>query len=260
MSKPFKTFFLYSVLVLAFMGLDLLNNGNQFNILYILWGLSPTIAAIITAAIFYGKSDIKELFSRIVKKFELKWLVRLILLQLITYLLGLVIYGWFEAIKPSDFSFSILATIPSVFATAFIMNIWEEIGWRGFLLEKIMSGYSLFLSSLVVGILWGFWHIAYFLNNASQNSLQFILVAIFWMMCSSFIYSYIYVRSKRSILAVGIFHAFSNTLQSVIINSELDFAKYFYYLTIAVALVAIFFLIWQRKLFFSVVPQELDPT
>jgi len=260
MSTPFKIFFLYSVLVLAFMGIDLLNNGNQFNILYILWGLSPTIAAVITAAIFYDKSGIKDLFSRIARKFELKWLVRLILLQLITYMLGLLIYSLFETIKPSDFSFSTLATIPAVFATAFIMNIWEEIGWRGFLLEKIMSGYSLFISSLAVGIVWGLWHIAYFLNNASQNSLQFILVAIFWMVCSSFIYAYIYVRSKRSILAVGIFHAFSNTLQSVIINSELDFAKYFYYLTIAVALVAIFFLIWQRKLFFNVVYQELDHT
>lgn len=259
MSKQLKTFLLFSGLVLAFMAINLFN-GNQFNALYILWGLSPTIAAIITTAVFYGKSSIKELFSRIVKKFELKWLGILILLQLIIYILGLLIYNLFETIKPSDFSFSILATIPSIFATAFMMNIWEEIGWRGFLLEKTMSGYSLFLSSLVVGILWGFWHIAYFLNTASQNSLQFISVAIFWMICSSFMYSYIYVRSKRSILAVGIFHAFSNTLQSVIINSELDFANYFYYLTVAVALIAILFLIWQKKLFFSVVPQELDRT
>jgi membrane protease YdiL (CAAX protease family) len=226
MSKQFKTFMLYSVLVLAFMAINLLNNGNQFNILYILWGLSPTIAATITAAIFYGKSSVKELFSRIIKKFELKWLVILILLQLIIYIVGLFIYNLFE-IVPSNFSFSILAIIPSAFATAFIMNIWEEIGWRGFLLEKIMTRYSLFLSSLVVGILWGLWHIAYFLNTASQNSMQFILVAIFWMVSSSFIYSYIYIRSKRSILAVGIFHAFSNTLQAVVINSEVDFTKYF---------------------------------
>jgi uncharacterized protein len=259
MSKQLKTFLLFSGLVLAFMAINLFN-GNQFNILYILWGLSPTIAAIITTAIFYGKSSIKELFSRIVKKFELKWLARLILLQLIIYIIGLLIYNQFETIKPSDFSFSILATIPSAFATAFIMNIWEEIGWRGFLLEKLMSRYSLFLSSLAVGILWGFWHIAYLLNTANQNSLQFISVAIFWMICSSFIYSYIYVRSKRSILAVAIFHAFSNTLQSVVINSELDFTKFIYYLTIAVALTAIFFLIWQRKLFFNVIPQELDRT
>jgi membrane protease YdiL (CAAX protease family) len=240
------------------MAINLLNTGNQFNLLYILWGLSPTIAAVITAAILYGKSDIKELFSRVAKKFELKWLLGLILLQLTTYVIGLLIYGLLETIKPGDFSFSSPAAIPSVFATAFLMNIWEEIGWRGFLLEKMMAGYSLFLSSLAVGILWGCWHIAYFLNSPNQNSLQFILTAIFWMMCSSFIYSYIYVGSKGSILAAGIFHAFSNTLQSVVINSELDFVKYFYDLTIAVALVAIFFLIWQRRLFFNVVPQAPD--
>jgi membrane protease YdiL (CAAX protease family) len=240
------------------MAISLFNKGNQFNILYILWGLSPTIAAIITAAIVDGSSSIKELFSRVARKFELKWLAGLILLQLVIYITGLFVYSLFETIQPGDFSFSILASIPAVFATAFIMNIWEEIGWRGFLLEKIMTGYSLFLSSLLVGIIWGLWHIAYFLNTVSQNSLQFIVIAIFWMVCSSFIYSYIYVRSNRSILAAGIFHALSNTLQSVIINSKLEFTQYFYNLTIAVALVAILLVIWQRKLFFSVVPREPD--
>lgn len=258
MSKPVKTFLWYSVIVLSFMAINLLNTGNQFNLLYVLWGLSPTIAAIFTAVFVYGRRDLQELFTRIGKKFEPIWLIRLFLLQLVVYGIGLGIYGLFETIKPGDFTFSSLAALPSVFATAFVMNIWEEIGWRGFLLEKIMSRSSLFLSSLVIGMLWGVWHTAYFLNSASQNSLQFIAAAIFWMVCSSFIYSYIYIRSKRSILAVGIFHAVSNTLQSVIINSQLDFGKYFYYLTFAVALIAIFFLIWQRKLFLNVVPQELD--
>ena len=229
------------------MAISWFNKGSQFATV-ILWGLSPTIAAIIAARIFYGKSGIKELFTRFIQKFALKWLVILILLQLMIYIVGLFIYNLFE-IVPGKFSVSILTTIPTVFATCFIMNIWEEIGWRGFLLEKLMTRYSMFLSSLAVGILWGLWHIPYFLNTASQNSVQFISVAIFWIVCSSFIYSYIFVKSNRSVLAVGIFHAFSNTLQSVVINSELDFTSYIYYLMIAVALFAIFFLIWQRKLY-----------
>jgi uncharacterized protein len=254
MSKQFKTFLLYSGLVLALSAISWLYNANRLNIL---WGLSPTIAAIITAGIFYGKSGIKELFSRIVKKFEFKWLVMLILIQLIIFILTLLIYKLFE-LKPS-FSFFSLGSIPIAFATLFITNIWEEIGWRGFLLEKLMTKYSLFLSSLGIGILWGLWHVQYFLNNPN-NSLQFILVAIFWLVCSSFIYSYIYVGSKGSVLAVGIFHALSNTIQAVVSNSELDFNRFLYYQAMAVALIAIFILIWQRKLFFNVVHKELDRT
>jgi membrane protease YdiL (CAAX protease family) len=231
------------------MVLSWLNKGNKF-FTFFLWGLSTTIVAIITARILYGRSSIKEIFSGFVKKFGLKWLVILIVLQFIIYAVGFLIYYLFEKV-PGSISLSILVTIPTVFATCFLMNIWEEIGWRGFLLEKIITRYSLFLSSLVVGILWGLWHIPYFLKNAGQNSLQFIAVAIFWIICSSFIYTYIYVRTNRSILAVGIFHAFSNTLQSVVINSEIDFSGYFYYLTIAVAMIAILILIWQRKLFFN---------
>ncbi len=45
MSKQLKTFILYSGLVLAFAAISWLNNGNKINILYILWGISPTIAS-----------------------------------------------------------------------------------------------------------------------------------------------------------------------------------------------------------------------
>jgi hypothetical protein len=69
------------------MVLSWLNKGNKF-FTVILWGVSPTIAAIITARILYGMSNIKELFSGFVKKFELKWLVILIVLQLIIYAVG----------------------------------------------------------------------------------------------------------------------------------------------------------------------------
>jgi hypothetical protein len=135
MSKQLKTLLIYSAFVLAFMAINLLNNGNQFNILYILWGLGPTIAAIITTALFYGKSSIKELFSRVIKGFGLKWLAILILLQLIIYLAGVLIYSLFEGM-PGNFSFSLLAAIPSVFAVCFITNIWEEMAGEAFFLKK----------------------------------------------------------------------------------------------------------------------------
>lgn len=37
--------------------------------------------------------------------------------------------------------------------------IAEEIGWRGFLLRNLQKKYSPFVSSLIVGLLWGIWHL-----------------------------------------------------------------------------------------------------
>jgi membrane protease YdiL (CAAX protease family) len=35
----------------------------------------------------------------------------------------------------------------------------EEIGWRGFLLPELCKSRSLFVSSLIVGLFWGVWHL-----------------------------------------------------------------------------------------------------
>jgi carboxyl-terminal processing protease len=44
--------------------------------------------------------------------------------------------------------------------------IGEEIGWRGFLQMNLEKKYSALLSSIITGLLWGFWHIGHYKNGA----------------------------------------------------------------------------------------------
>jgi membrane protease YdiL (CAAX protease family) len=43
----------------------------------------------------------------------------------------------------------------------FLGSIGEEIGWRGYLLPMLSKKASPFISSLITGLLWGFWHLNY---------------------------------------------------------------------------------------------------
>jgi membrane protease YdiL (CAAX protease family) len=35
----------------------------------------------------------------------------------------------------------------------------EEIGWRGFALDRLLSRHNDFIASLILGTIWGLWHL-----------------------------------------------------------------------------------------------------
>jgi len=45
-----------------------------------------------------------------------------------------------------------LAEFPPILVANFLMNMWEEIGWRGYALPALQEKHSALISSLIVGI------------------------------------------------------------------------------------------------------------
>jgi membrane protease YdiL (CAAX protease family) len=92
----------------------------------------------------------------------------------------------------------ILQTFALGLLPQFIKNIFEEFPWRGYLTPKV---YSLrlndFVGHLIVGFVWGAWHIPYFLyfldratirDYTTLNLAAFIPLAIMAMMSWAIVY------------------------------------------------------------------------
>ncbi len=88
----------------------------------------------------------------------------------------------------------------------------EELGWRGYGIDSLREKYSLLTASILLGALWGLWHIPLFFikNGAYQEILRLGLphtfLYFFDLLLLTIIINWLYVKSNRSILIAIIFH------------------------------------------------------
>ncbi len=95
-------------------------------------------------------------------------------------------------------------TINAVFAFG------EELGWRGFL-QKQLGFLGFWRSSVVIGIVWGFWHAPVILQgyNYPQHPVLGVFMMTAWTVLLAPIFSYVRLRSK-SVIAASILHGTLN--------------------------------------------------
>lgn len=157
-------------------GLELLmGNPASESLGMLLWLIAPVgISLLLRAFAGDGWKDfgIKPNF-----KGNAVWYVIAFLVYPVLTALVLVIGNGLGLITFPDFSLNTLGLILQAFALGllpqFIKNIFEEAAWRGYLAPKI---YSLrlndFVGHLIVGLVWGAWHIPYYLFFLDRAVLQ----------------------------------------------------------------------------------------
>jgi membrane protease YdiL (CAAX protease family) len=101
----------------------------------------------------------------------------------------------------------------------------EELGWRGYVLDRLQEKHSALASSLILGIVWSLWHLpTFFIRDSYQASLG-IGTPAFWMFFTgvvplTFVFTWIYNNTNRSTLAVILFHSMVNFTGELLTLSE----------------------------------------
>lgn len=183
---------------------------------------SPAISSLITTAIVDGRTGIKNLFKRyFFWEFNIRW-----------YLLAFLI-------MPAIFLLAILATLsfnlqglwinsPLYFVVAsfiylMFINSGEEIGWRGFALPHLQEVFGSSLPvSILLGVIWGVWHLPeYFVPGPNIPLVQFL----FFIVGLSIIYTVLFNNTRGSLLLAVILHASTDIVPRIIhLESLTDFS------------------------------------
>jgi uncharacterized protein len=183
---------------------------------YPIVGFGPFLAALIVLAITEGKRGVVGLLRRMVRwRVGLQWYAVALLLPVVVTLaaaaLNVYLLGAQRTSSAADLggwpyflqTFFLWLLIPGLAGT------WEEPGFRGYALPRLQVGRSALLASLILGVLWAFWHLP-FVVTGEDIWIDAILLTFEW----SIVYTWLFNNAKGSVLIVMLFHNMNNTFSS----------------------------------------------
>ena len=187
---------------LAWMLIPLMSVSLAFGFLAL---FGPAFAAILITRVTEGPQGLRELWARVllwkVNPFSYAFAILfppfMILIEMgVAYLLG------------TPVTFFTNGMIGLATATLFV---GEELGWRGYALPKLLAQRTPIMASLILGVLWALWHLPNFIFPlAGVPALGPFPVVAVWIIVQAFLFTWLYIHSKGSILIATLFHASIN--------------------------------------------------
>jgi len=195
------------------------------------WG--PLIGAILVSLMYQGWAGLCDLAHRMLKaRIGLKWWA--VALLMLPALLGVtwVIAGALGADIPPSQAFAEPISIPFAFVWILFLGgpLQEEAGWRGIATDDLQNKVSRIVAALVVGALWGLWHLPLFqLPSAGIYYDQPFWGLFLSTMFLAVILSWIYNRTGGSLLAAMILHTSFNWANFLFPVLETDLGGQIYF-------------------------------
>lgn len=167
-----------------------------------------------------GKDAMATLFKRFfLWRVNWKWYLTAIVLLPALQFVSVLLTAWLTEV-PMDFSHPTVRDIVPLSTPLYVLVIpWfifemltngEEMGWRGYILPRLQARYSALASSLIVGALWGVWHLPKIAGGGigGGRSLAWYVIA---HVALAVLYTWLYNNTRGSLLLVTLFHASGNT-------------------------------------------------
>lgn len=186
--------------------------------IYITLGWGFIFASLLMTWLTLGKDEMVKLFKRFfIWRVGWKWFLAAVLLEPIFIIAGVYLNAVFTHVSP-DFStvlaykvFGESASLPIFFLPFFLVELitnGEEMGWRGYVLPRLQAKYSALTSTLIIGIIWGIWHLPKFITHFDAITFAWFMLHI---MAFAVILTWLYNNTNGSLLVIAVCHAVSNT-------------------------------------------------
>lgn len=192
-------------------------NKIAFTAFGVIYMFIPMICAIIVQKIIYKGKIIPNLYIsfKINRWFSIAWLIPLVMC-ITTIFISLLFPN---IVSSSEMNNSIWIRIIKGLTIAAILNSFitfgEELAWRGFLLSALRE-LSFIKASVIIGIIWGIWHIPLILLglNYPQHPIFGILLMTIACILLTPLFLYITIKSK-SVIAATLMHGTINGIANI---------------------------------------------
>jgi len=206
--------------------------------------LGPTGAAFLLTALLEGKPGVRGLLKRYIQwRVSLKWYL---LILLGTPLLSTLSFSLFYTPALQNIPIFLWSYLVHLLI-AFLIN-GEEGGWRGFALPRLQKQVGPLLGSILLGLLWGLWHLPLMLIPAQSPlghpiTLALLLVFLLGITARSIWYTWLFNNTGGSLLLAMLLHGALNGYQAGPLFGQVEHEPARLLISVAVALLIIAFTI-----------------
>ena len=183
-------------------------NGLFTLILYGIEGASPALAAIFVKL---QKQGVKGVKTFLVNKYKYALSARLCIIGFCIPCLMITIGKMLTYLTPYNNQFIYSLSLKKIVIVMWAL-IAEELGWRGYLQEKIEAHVGDILTPLIVGIIWTAWHFHFFLSGSMEVPL---LLFTYGCIAESYGYFVITKISKGNIVPASLWHFSGNLFTNI---------------------------------------------
>jgi uncharacterized protein len=171
----------------------------------------PFLAALLVLAITGGRAGVMGLLRRMVRwRVGPEWYAVALLLPVVITLAATVLNVLLGAQAPSSAELGgWTGLVPGFFLLLLIPGIggaWEEPGWRGYALLQLQADRSALSASLILGVLWAFWHLPLMVVGQINWSDIVLVIAV------SVVFAWVFNNAEGSVLIAMMMHAMNNTI------------------------------------------------
>lgn len=178
----------------------------------------PMLAALIVTLVFAGRPGVRDLTWRMIGwEGGWRWLLIAIGSPVALFLFAA---GIARAIDGEWVALSDIGKVDGLpYLGIFVVPLWiltngfgEEVGWRGFLLPRLQARWSALTATLILAVVWAFWHAPAFFYRPGYEEMGIIQLPGFFLglLAGAILLAWLYNSSGGSILLVAIWHGLFN--------------------------------------------------
>jgi len=188
--------------------------------LYYLGSFGPLFAALIVTLAMEGLSGVRRLFSglakwRVGRGYALFAVLSPLVLFAVAVIASRIIQGAWPNLRllgQVDY-LPYLGVLPVLGLWLLTYGFGEEMGWRGFALPRMQATRSAFSASLLLGVLWAFWHFPAFFFRDTYTAMGILIVfQSVSVLAASCVITWLYNGTQGSLLMVILFHGLFDLL------------------------------------------------
>ena len=203
--------------------------------------LGPAVAAVVTS-VLRGAEAWRDLRVRMTTwRAPLRWYAVALALPVAVSLLRTGIELLAHAPRTVGFM-----EVSPLSAIVFVLVAGEEIGWRGYALPLLLARFGPLLASVILGVMWAVWHFPLFFMPAMPQYGTPFFSYIPYLVALSIILTWLWQRTKGSVVLATLFHGAVNTFGVVTVGTDAILRGWGNAVSYGIAAIIIGLLSWKR--------------